>query len=206
VNRIQCFMVEHTKRSRYALRRYCRSEDSKCSGRMGFHNACSAPIADTDDDPSKDYLCSSPPARPEESDSRWPTKCEACDYVFTALDQFQVVGDPLYRRVDTGEILPLDEMPAGAMWFQPWYAHFYGPGPDGRHLVVRLPGGADWCVDGRANNCTRPGDTVHKCWVRDGEPPLVTAGKAGDTCSAGAGSIAVPGYHGFLRNGFLEEC
>jgi hypothetical protein len=29
----------------------------------------------------------------------------------------------------------------------------------------------------------------------------VTVGKSGNTCAAGAGSIAVDGYHGFLRNG-----
>ena len=74
---------------------------------------------------------------------------------------------------------------------------------DGRHLYVILPNGWEWDSDGRASNCTLPDEKTHRCWVRTGEPPLVTAGKQGHTCSAGAGSIAPPGWHGFLRNGKL---
>ena len=74
---------------------------------------------------------------------------------------------------------------------------------DGRHLVGVLPNGHEWDVDSRATNCTLPDDTTHRCWVRDGEPPNVTAGKAGHTCTAGAGSIQSGDYHGFLRDGIL---
>lgn len=69
---------------------------------------------------------------------------------------------------------------------------------------VILPNGHEWNVDSRASNCTMKEDRLHRCWVRHGEPPLVTANKQGGrTCAAGAGSIAVPGYHGFLNNGVL---
>lgn len=74
---------------------------------------------------------------------------------------------------------------------------------DGRHLYVVLPNGHEWDVDSRASNCTRRDDTEHRCWVREGEPPNVTAGKVGNTCSAGAGSILSGDYHGFLVNGIL---
>jgi hypothetical protein len=37
--------------------------------------------------------------------------------------------------------------------------------------------------------------------VRHGEPPQITVDKRGLTCHAGAGSIALGSYHGFLHNG-----
>lgn len=45
----------------------------------------------------------------------------------------------------------------------------------------------------------------HKCWVRHGTPPneIVHVDKNGVTCGAGAGSIAIDGWHGFLHNGEL---
>ena len=57
-----------------------------------------------------------------------------------------------------------------------------------------------------ASNCTRPEDTVHKCWVRHGQVPDITVDKLGDTCHAGGGSIGQKTYHGFLRGGVLVEC
>jgi hypothetical protein len=72
---------------------------------------------------------------------------------------------------------------------------------EGQHLHAVLPNGVPWDIDGRAANCNRRDDRSHRCWVREGEPPNVTAGKAGNTCSAGAGSIAAGDYHGFLQDG-----
>ena len=88
-----------------------------------------------------------------------------------------------------------------------------------------------WYVDGRASNCTVPckcgqsyaahyedqtgkcdgykpaDDGAHRCWIRHGEPPLVTVNKQGVTCGAGAGSIVSPsGWHGWLRDGALVSC
>lgn len=114
---------------------------------------------------------------------------------------------PIFRRVDTGEEMTLNDATPGAMFFADWYKE--RPeylGPDGKCLIVVLPNGHHWMVDGRASNCTRKGDKVHKCWCRHGEAPNITVDKVGNTCAAGAGSIAVEGYHGFLRNGYLESC
>jgi|SRR6267154_144776 len=72
---------------------------------------------------------------------------------------------------------------------------------DGRHLMSILPNGYHWDIDSRASNCTMREDKIHRCWVRHGEPPNIHVDKSGLTCAAGAGSIAVPGYHGFLHNG-----
>lgn len=74
---------------------------------------------------------------------------------------------------------------------------------DGQHLHVVLPNGIRWDIDSRASNCTMKEDRLHRCWIRTGEPPNVTAGKNGFTCSAGAGSILMGDYHGFLRDGVL---
>ena len=37
---------------------------------------------------------------------------------------------------------------------------------DKKHLQVRLPGGGVWDTDGRASNCGKPDDVVHRCWVK----------------------------------------
>lgn len=78
------------------------------------------------------------------------------------------------------------------------------------HIVVELPGECDtthaWDINGRASNCGRPDDRTHRCWVRHGDPPNITIDKDGDTCSAGAGSIQMGDYHGFLRDGKLVKC
>lgn len=74
----------------------------------------------------------------------------------------------------------------------------------GRHLHANLPNGHGWCVDSRASNCGRPEDNIHRCWVRHGDPEkgeTVHVDKNGNTCQAGAGSILVGDYHGFLHNG-----
>jgi hypothetical protein len=112
-------------------------------------------------------------------------------------------SNPMFRRSDNGEMTTLGNAPVGAMWYADWMGI---KGPDGHCLVVRLPGGHDWMVDGRCSNCTLPNDNEHQCWVRHGEPPNVTVDKNGLTCGAGAGSIQIPGWHGFLRNGELVTC
>lgn len=138
------------------------------------------------------------------------------------------ISHEIWKRLDSGHEF-YGEEPVGAMWYCPAeYQHGYDPGPDGRTLFVKLPGGDVWNIDGRANNCDSPcvhcgiayrehkgqehkyeDARPHKCWIRVGIPPNITVGKAGITCGAGAGSIAVgvagePGYyHGFLQNGQL---
>jgi hypothetical protein len=139
-----------------------------------------------------------------EHDERWPTKCEKCDYLFTEQNHFQIFFDRIYVRKDTGEEMTLRDAPLGAMWDAEWYPSDW-KGPDGKSLVAICPGGGHWHIDGRASNCTKPDDKVHKCWVRHGEPPNITVDKNGVTCAAGAGSIQTPNWHGFLRSGFFVE-
>lgn len=78
---------------------------------------------------------------------------------------------------------------------------------DGDAVVCVLPDGHHWHIDSFANNCTKPDDKEHRCWVRHGSKPgVIHVDKNGLTCSAGAGSIATPEFHGFLHNGELYSC
>jgi hypothetical protein len=117
---------------------------------------------------------------------------------------------PIYRNVETGEEADTGELPVGAIldWAELGERYQGRAGADGRYLVCKMPEGPGhfWHIDGRASNCTLPDDDEHRCWVREGEVPKITAGKEGNTCAAGAGSIQTPTWHGFLRNGVLEEC
>lgn len=172
-------------------------------GKQGYHNA-EAFLIDTDEigdwelgGKKEDY--------PRE---RWPTHCDNCKTLAPGDSdvELQVFRK---RRYNTASGLP---EPGDIFWVT-WHGHtdvatgevtlkcHWHDNCDGRHLHAILPNGNSWDIDSRASNCTRKDDKIHRCWVREGEPPNITAGKDGDTCSAGAGSIASGGYHGFLRNG-----
>lgn len=151
---------------------------------------------------------------PGNDDPRWPTRC-ACGYQFVPRDPRVTSWRNFWRRVDTGEIIEMQNAPPGAMWFADWLTDGHCQyqsdqdrrmrGPDGRCLVVRIPGG-DWVIDSRCSNCDKKSDNEHKCWVRHGEPPNITVDKNGLTCGAGAGSIMMGSYHAHLVGGVLREC
>lgn len=101
---------------------------------------------------------------------------------------------------------PSGEREPGDMYWNTWYPnHVFWDNQKGPHLEVVLPNGCHWNIDSRASNCGSPEDKQHRCWVRHGVPPEITVDKAGHTCTAGAGSIDMGGWHGFLRNGYLER-
>ena len=72
------------------------------------------------------------------------------------------------------------------------------------HLMFVLPCGCLFDGGRRASNCGLPKDRTHRCWVVEGTPPNVSLTKNGQTCSAGAGSIGHPCWHGFLHAGVLH--
>ncbi len=206
---LKCFLLEPTDRVMRALRRYTSSDDNPCPlpGRWG-HDAQvrieDGPLLVSEDGPRPTWRTEPPDWLHE--DARWPTHCE-CGYKFQEDDPWQLFWEPIYTRKDTGEEMLLRDAPAGAMWYAPWLADIWA-GPDGKCLMVRLPERHDWTVDGPAANCTMPDDAGqqrHHCWVRHGTPPQITVDKNGQTCNAGAGSIATGTWHGFLRNGYLVE-
>lgn len=183
---IKCFMLESLRTSRYSLRRY--SPSDICPGKLGYHDARSAPIGDVADDPDKPWIGTRPPAIDNE-DPRWPAAC-SCGYVFSADDSKQVFAEGLYRRVETGEILTDEEAPAGAIWDASWWP---SKGEDGHAWVIKLPDGSEWMTEGKATNCNCPDDPKHRCWTRNGTVPNLTV----------APSLQTTRWHGWLRDGKL---
>jgi hypothetical protein len=73
----------------------------------------------------------------------------------------------------------------------------------GAHLHGICPSGEEWDIDSRASNCTMKDDKKHRCWVRVGSPEngTIHIDKNGLTCAAGAGSILLSNWHGYLHHG-----
>lgn len=212
MNKIKChFFHVSTKVKRY-FRRY---EDGNCPGSSKtYHNAqklrdeVNVPIP-TDGDESHPYMvCKKPAVRLREY---FPDNCDYCDYRFTAQSEFQLNNERQYQNTETKEYFGLHELPIGGMYFAPWLDDWTEPQLE-HVLIVRTPGGL-WTIDSQASNCTNPAkdgikrQSDHHCWIIEGtEPPNLTVSKNGNTCGAGGGSIQCGSYHGFLRNGYLEEC
>lgn len=135
-------------------------------------------------------------------DSRWPTVCNYCSYVFSDGDVSpmpylrdsikRVWTEVIYRRPGNPATYYYSQrsLPPGAMYDAPWHRPFGHIGPDGLSLTVQLPPGylSFWCIDGNATDGGK--------WTRTGTPPDVTASP----------SILTGDYHGFLQNGVLTDC
>lgn len=210
--RIRCFLLEPTDRVRVFLRRFSRNNTPDCCskypGKYSYHNALTFLCEEDTVRDEQRYITNGQLPTPAHDDPRWPATC-ACGYQFLDSDEWQREVEEIYRRADTGEELTIHAAPAGAMWEAWWMDEFHRPqGPNFHNLVVKTPGG-EWAIDGPATNCTMKDDWKqerHHCWVRSGTPPDITVGKTGGTtCGAGAGSIQAGTYHGFLRDGFLED-
>lgn len=207
MTRIRCFLLESTGRVRVSLRRYtdnagpCPLDSSKYSYHQAFQFLCEESVEKDE----QGYQCNGLKSILPHGDSRWPQKC-SCGYEFQEEDRWQRFTDDIYVRKDIGEEMTIRDAPAGAMWYAWWMDRFQIP-QDEHNLAVKTPGG-EWSIDSQSSNCSMPDDRKqekHHCWVRSGTPPDVTVGKDGPTCSAGAGSIQCGNYHGFLRNGYLED-
>jgi hypothetical protein len=174
--------------------------DGGCANGWGGHS--SRVVVDEINDPDADPSTKGALERYAD-DPRWASMtCERCGAAAPA-EVKRAFGWKRFYDTESGAPEPGD-----MFWIPCWPKVHYGDcfewdNCEGRHLHVILPNGVEWDVDGRARNCTLPKDRTHRCWVRDGDPPNVTAGKTGHTCSAGAGSIAAGSYHGFLRGGKL---
>lgn len=201
---IKCYLVQPTTTTRIHLHRY--SSSGACPGPMSFHDAM-VPWVDAVATPNMrgSYSYERPGDAPF---GQWPTTC-SCGYVFTDNDPKQYFTRLLYSRADMPLLLPIpwEAYGPGAMRNCPWMATIKDwTGADGLAIMVKCPpNGREWHIDARASNCSLPDDNVHKCWVRHGEPPNLTVNKDGVTCTAGAGSIQMPDWHGFLEKGYLVE-
>lgn len=148
-------------------------------------------------------------------------RCTWWEYTGEMTEFVNGISSPKLRSLETGEVRSQKDLPAGALFAVPREGQdgtqldkdLWPPaGHDGLSVVCLVPGSGGlnyWYIDSRASNCTRRDSPGHRCWVRHGTVGgQLHVDKSGDTCSAGAGagSIAMPGYHGFLHNGHLTEC
>ncbi len=182
------------------------------SGKPGVHNAYTFL---RDDLGSTDFLAfGNIEDYPEE---QWPTHCKHCGAPVPANPQKPTAvglqGVSLHRQVSASRLY---DSPSGAP--EPgdvYYLDWHDPGEcpywdncDGKHLWGICPNGASWDIDARASNCTMKEERTHRCWIRSGDPEAGTlhVDKNGHTCAAGAGSIDVPGWHGFLHQFSWNGC
>lgn len=206
MTRIKCFFLESTGRVSVSLRRYTYEGPLCPKGKEGdHHNAFVRIDGEPVERDTEGYIQNGLKALAPRDDPRWPRQC-TCGYVFQKDDEWQRFVEEIYRRTDTGEDLRLRDASPGAMWYAWWLDR--SQVPQGEHnLMVRTPGG-DWCVDSQSKNCPMKDDTQmarHHCWIRHGTPPDVTVDKQGGPTCPGGGSILCNSYHGFLRNGYLED-
>ena len=204
---VRCFLIEPTSKDWRYLRRY--GHDTAPDGHYhntmvkiedGSHTLVAGP------DGRKTWRHFAPDGSPESTasgvliedrysrdDPRWPAHC-ACGYEFRPDDQWQLFHEVVYRRADTGEEMDLRNAPPGAMWDAFWLAEMDSyRGPDGKSLVVKLPNGSEWTIDGPSSQGGH--------WTRTGEPPNLTATPS----ILSYACAAWPEYHGWLRDGELAS-
>lgn len=207
---IKVFFIEPTGNVRRSLRRYEKYQWSEgkagtCPEGEGYYHDAQVflDVVPQEYDSERHLVKNASGDVWSHDDPRWPIACDFCGYLFKPEDTWQLFVESEYRRLDTGETTTIRDAPVGAMWYAPWMVS-YAVGWDGNSLCVKTPGG-DWLTDSRASNCTRPDDKTHRCWVRHGDPRTgnIHIDKAGNTCSAGAGSVSAGNWHGFLHNGWL---
>lgn len=230
----KCFLIQPTGEALRFLRRYANGPCPLMPGEHGYHEAATfldrAPIV-----AAVEYLPSDDPRWPAACacGAPFPAPTAITRPLFSLHLYRRADGQPGEYVLHGRPYPPAVTAPVGAMWCSDWMPASM-KGADGHSITVRCPGDHDWAVDGRASNCTEtcvhcgheyhehnypsgghrafdcdgyePRDSgAHRCWVRHGTAPNVTVDKNGLTCRAGAGSIQVSGWHGFLRNGELVE-
>jgi hypothetical protein len=175
-------------------------------GKPGIHNA-TVHVRDSEKPEDWDGF-----GVPEDyPDDRWPTKCDFCGAAVPPMGTGSPTmlgssGVDVHRQVFTRRLYDTasGRPEPGDLYYVSNHDGADCPYWDncpGVHLHGVTPNGEDWDIDGRASNCTMREERAHRCWVLHGRPEdgNVHVDKAGHTCAAGAGSIQVRGWHGFLH-------
>lgn len=208
---IPCVFYSATPLIRLYLRRFIMDGDCPHDYGDGCRRCCNAMVPFMDVTGEKDergvFINYNGAADPE--DARWPKACEGCGREFLPTHYRQVHIQHLYQHPE-GELVAIDKLPVGAMWYQD-FGHRPASRfllaraalnnrpvpPDGildtdrfPHLFVRTPGGV-WDMDTIATN----GDG----WELTGEPPKITAHPSIQHSTGNQ-------WHGWLKNGVLSEC
>lgn len=229
---IRVFWLETTDAFHTELRQYSAADGCPGNAFGGrFHEARATLDAATFTEPPISYSASVDDDESWKSEritrahKQWPRFC-ACGYEFQQADNWQVNYHQVYEVIHgpwDGDRYLLRDAPPGACWDAHWYRNGNtldrDTGPDGLSVVVRLPTGFDWLIDSECKNCTqsqyvdengsrRWTGRTHWCWPRTGHAhngTLDVRKEHGNTCLAGDGSIEVPGWRGFLRDGYLID-
>lgn len=176
-------IAEPTGRYRRSLRRYRSSRDGTCPA--GYHNA-STDVGEVDEVERAETSGDNWP----HDDARWPASC-ACGYAFAPEDHWQRHDRPVYRLPDGMEFALRHSFgtvaPPGTMIRIPWY-DAYAKQP-GESWLVALPDGGEWITTQSAKGGGH--------WTVTGTPPNITA-------SPSIFHNAPTGWHGWIRDGFLE--
>jgi Family of unknown function (DUF6527) len=178
-------IAEPTGRYRRSLRRYLYSSEAAC-GAGGYCNAS----ADTGIVTELERITVSGDDWPHD-DPQWPRACEACGQPFPETACWQRNDNAVYRLPDNTEFVFGRSLgrcaPAGTMIRAAWYDEYAGQ--PGESWLIALPDGGDWITTQRA--------TGGGYWTVTGTPPDITA-------SPSIWHNAPEGWHGFVRDGFLE--
>jgi len=161
---VECFWLEPTSLQRVYLKKWgfstCLAGYTRCFSKSPL---CVVEIAEE------------PIASWPEDDIRWPQHCSQCGKAFGESAGTQLAHELLYKWSGTDILLTISEAPPGAMWDAWWLKKHYEPGPDGIHLVVRLPGMLDWQVDRPPSDEERKdGKDGDRIWTRTGYVPYVS--------------------------------
>lgn len=134
-----------------------------------------------------------------EDDPRWPAECQKCfASVGVKFERTRSIA-PMYGVESDPMIRALEDAPPGWMWNRDDLPEEWR-GKDGMCLSMKLPDGADWLMDGPAQNCpdiAHHGHAGHgECgWTRLGIAPQITV----------TPSVSSPRFHGWLRDGVLKS-
>jgi hypothetical protein len=179
-------IAEPTGRYQRSLRRYRYSGDAKCP----VASYCNAG-ADIGTVTELERIRASGDDWAHD-DPRWPQACEHCGQPFAEADQWQRNDHGIYRLPDGSEFAFKRSLgmcaPPGTMIRIPWYDEHAGD--RGESWLIALPDGGDWI--------TTQGATGGGHWTVAGIPPAITA-------SPSIWHNQPHGWHGFVRDGFLED-
>lgn len=200
--KIRCFLLEPTASVRVSLRRFTFVGDKRCRlSPVGGHETglfVTVPVAPAADWPGASgdpFAIGAPIAK---DDPRWPEECSYCREPFQVDDPYQVHVEGLWAGSPNGELVTLRNAPAGALWNAEWFPE---RGPDGRSLCLQLPGGSAWHIDGpsarQLADVTAPRFAPGRpaAWQRWGAVPKITV----------TPSVLTPGFHGVVKDGYLES-
>lgn len=183
---ITCFLLSRTGRYRVSLRRFRYSDEGVCRPYAGCDAEAHVDEV-TGEGREIPRVIGDDPTNYPHDDPRWPKTCATCGRAFADADQWQVNYHEVYTRSDGGPECTLKNVPPGGMYDAHWMRGSQ-VGPDGKSLILKLPNGVPWFIDG--------GSTNGNGWTRTGEAPRITARP----------SILADNYHGWLTDGVLTPC